>query len=150
MRQPVRLSPFDLAAGARLLLTLPLLLASIALVGCGGGGGAKNSVSGTVTTKDGKNVSGQVVLVSGGKEYVGPLLDGKYTVDEVPKGEADVLVKSTPGMISAPPPPKEKDMSKFQNTGGPGISPPAKYAQAGALPKVTVTGGKQTHNITLE
>jgi len=131
---------------------ISLTLALVVLTGCGDGG-AKDSISGTVTMKDGQPVSGSVIFTSGGKEYSGGLLDGKYKVESVPKGEYDVLVKGVGGAVGPAPPgnvPKDKDMSMVtpgQKTSG---SPPFKYSRAGSLPKLTVTGGKQTHNVVLD
>jgi len=95
--------------------------------------------------KNGDKVSGTVVFVSGGKEFSGPLLDGNYTVVNVPKGECDVLVK---GMGAIAPPPK--DAKEMPGVTKMGVPPPEKYSKPGALPKYTVKGGKETHNIVLD
>jgi hypothetical protein len=143
----IRSSPALLRlVGSALLLTLASLVA-----GCGDGS-AKDSISGTVKTSAGDNVSGTVVFVAGGKEAQGPLLDGKYKVDNPPKGDCDVLVKGIGGPMGGTQVNVPKDTSKMpgNETGKTGVAPNQKYAHPGVLPKYKFTGGKQTHNITLD
>jgi len=148
MRQPTL--PALRSVLLRILAPALLLASALFLAGCGTS--SKDSISGTVTMKDGKNVSGTVFFVGGGKEYSGPLLDGKYQTSNVPKGEYDVLVKGMGGMAGPTVTPNvPKDVPKTSDGGNKmGVPPPDKYAKPGALPKFTHPGGNQTHNITLD
>jgi len=131
------------------------------IVGCSGGGkDAANSVSGKVQYK-GQDVQGMVVFVSGSGEFQGPILGGKYKVDNPPKGEVTVLVRglgpgAMPGGLKAPPGAtgagKDAAPGKTLDAGGAGgVQPPAKYADAKTSDlKFTVTGGKQTYDIELK
>jgi len=122
------------------------LLVSLA-VGCASSSGPP-SLTGTVTL-DGQKVGGTIVLVGGdGKEHPGAILNGKYLVMNVPKGEYDVIIRGMGG-AGALAPKKDKDAGGTVATDSQGVEPPAKYAKAGALEKVKVTGGQQTQNFTL-
>jgi hypothetical protein len=123
------------------------LLVSLA-VGCTTSSGPP-SLSGNVTL-DGQKVGGTIVFVGGdGKEYPGGLLNGRYLVMNVPKGDYDVIIRGMGGSGSLTPK-KDKDAGGGTlGTDSQGVEPPAKYAKAGALEKVKVTGGQQTQNFTL-
>jgi len=138
----------------RLLSLLVLSAAIVFAAGCGKAG-PKNTVSGKVTL-NGSPVMGDVVFVGGGKEAKGPILNGEYTINDPPIGEVDVLVKGLEGAAGAPagglkPPPGSKGDGLLDGAGaGSAVPAPAKYSQPGSLPKFTVKGGKQTHDIDLK
>jgi hypothetical protein len=125
------------------------LLALSALVGglgCGGAKEARDSVSGKVTL-NGEPINGMISFRSGENETSPvPILNGIYKIENPPKGEVDIIIKEMPGMegINTASP---QDVSK--TTVKMAAIPPARYAVAGALPRFTVTGGKQTHDIPL-
>jgi len=134
-----------------LALLSAMLFAVTFVVGCGDSSGAKDQVSGKVTL-NGQGVNGFVVFVGADKkEAQGPLLNGIYHIDNPPKGEVDVLVKGMGGPVGpAPTPPKDSSTTGTLGGTSGGAAPPPKYAVPGALPKFKVTGGKQTHDITLQ
>jgi len=125
---------------------LALFLLTPLVLGCGGGGGA-SSLNGTVTL-NGEKVAGTIVLVGAdGKEFPGPILNGKYVVPNVPKGEYDVLVRGAPGSGGGLMTPKKDTTSLGSESQG--VAPPEKYAKAGALEKLKVTGGDQKKDFAL-
>jgi len=127
----------------RRLLAL-CLLAPLAL-GCPSGGG-QQQLSGNVTL-NGDKVAGTLVLVGAdGKEYPGPILNGKYLVPNVPKGDYDVLIRPAPGATGLAAPKKDAGTLGSETQG---VAPPEKYSKAGVLEKVKVTGGQQTKDFTL-
>jgi hypothetical protein len=132
----------------RLLLSLALCAVVFAL-GCGRGG-SKDVVTGSVTL-NGQGVDGTIVFVgSDGKEVNGPLLNGKYQINNPPKGEVDVLVKGAPGARTAAVQPKSAPPMPDGGKAAPaGIAPPFKYAQRGNGLKFKVTGGRQEKNFEL-
>lgn len=77
----------------RALIASLALVSAVAIAGCGTK--SDGTLSGKVTL-DGKPVSGQLVFVgSDQKEYltgIGP--DGEYQIKGVPKGNAQILVKT--------------------------------------------------------
>jgi len=128
-------------------------MAAIAAVGCGGKG-ANDTISGTVKLKTGQDVSGEIKFVVGDKEAKGPILNGKYQVDNPPRGEANIVFIAPLGAGS-----------KLQTPGGPTgqvkdsttmggaqqmTPPPPKYTQPNNGLKVNITGGKQEYNIELD
>lgn len=136
---------FDRAVRGRVLPACALLIAALALTGCGSGKTPSDSVSGKVTY-NGQAVSGQVVFVINQKELItgtGP--DGSYTISDLPKGEAEVLVKALAAPMAAPTP---KGADAPPTLAG-GTAPPSKYAKPGNGLKVTITGGAQKFDIVL-
>jgi hypothetical protein len=148
-----------------LLFLLPALLA----VGCGRTG----TVSGKVTYQ-GKNLTaGSVVLETPkGEFFSGPIgEDGTYTVSKVPPGDVKVAVQTPPipqrggppggsgppkGAKLGPPPganaPPDVDPKLFDPASktGKAVPIPDKYHKSGTSGlTLTVTGGKQEHNIDL-
>jgi hypothetical protein len=114
--------------------------------GCGGGKGAKNSVSGKVTFK-GQTVAGFVFFIGADNKEVSAGIDsdGTYLVSNPPMGQVRVAVR---GLPKGPPPPK--DSSGMPGTQSPtGVAPPARYAAADNGLTFNVTGGKQEFNIEL-
>jgi hypothetical protein len=131
--------------------SLLVLCVSILFLGCGASTitTAKNSISGTVTYK-GQPVAGEVVFVSGdNKEIVVSIGDeGRYIIDNLPKGELQILVRGTPKQT------QPKGVKVPADTPSPvkatGVDPPVKYAQLGNGLKLEVSGGVQTKDIPLE
>jgi len=137
-------------------LCASLLLFPFLLAGLGCGAGSKPVVSGKVTLS-GQSVSGGTIKFQvGDKEAAAPILDGKYSIDNPPLGEATITIS----------PPLDAGVdSKGLPTGAPGggggattlggptgakVLPPAKYSQPNnGLAKFTIKGGKQTHDIDL-
>jgi len=148
-----RFSAKQIVSGQRFGRAFALaLLFTALLVGAGcGGKGAKDVVSGKVTY-DGKPISmGEVIFQLGDKEARGPIVNGQYTVENPPKGEVSILVKSpNPGGGQKVPdqPGEVKGGAGLQTAGAP-VYAPAKYGEPNNGLKFTVTGGKQTHDITL-
>jgi hypothetical protein len=134
-----------------------LLLAGVLVgAGCGGGGGsAKNEVSGKVTLGE-KPVAGTVVFVtSDNKELSGPIgPGGVYTIADPPVGQAKIYIKAAPnsgGLIAPPTTKGGPEIPKDGPVGGAaGVAPPAKYTSA-ATSGLTfdVKAGKQTYDIPL-
>jgi len=155
MRQPANPSSLWPFPAVLRLLAPGLLLAAAAFVaGCGGG--PKDVVSGTVKTKKGDKVQGQIIFRSSdGKEASGGILDGKYKIENVPKGDLDVIIKGSPGAGSAGPKPviPNADKGEKPEVGGAaaagGVAPNKKYETAGALPKFKFDGGKK-ENVDFE
>jgi len=140
----------------RLFSLVLLTTVVVAVTGCPSSKEAQNAVFGKCTM-NGQPVKGEVVLVGGGKEVPGPILNGEYRVENPPKGDCDILVKALPGSdikLTAP----SKDVGNVKDgpgsmpevPGSTGVAPPAKYAQVGNGLKVTVKGGKQKHDIDLQ
>jgi len=129
-------------------LAAPALLAAAVALVAGCGGGAKDSISGTVKTKDGKDVSGEIIFKAGDKEVRGGLLKGKYTVENPPKGDLDVIIKGPPGGAIAgggAVAPPTKDAAPPAPSTDMGVPPNAKYSVAGqAGMKYKFEGGKKT------
>lgn len=97
----------------------------------------------------GQPVSGQVIFVGAdNKESASPIdASGNYQIVNPSKGEVTILVKS----LGAPAAKGTKtDLGAGPAAGG-GVAPPAKYAQANnGLPKLTISGADQTHDIELK
>jgi len=141
MRHSVRFSSLRSSSVILRFLAPSVFLAAVLLTGCGGG--AKDVVSGTVKTKKDKLINGQIIFKSSdGKEVSGAILDGKYKVEGVPKGELDVIIKGTAGGSAPVPPPKDASKDMPSASGG-GVAPNKKYESAGALPKFKFDGGKK-------
>lgn len=135
---------------ARTLATCGFATALLALLGCGGGGGgSKDSVSGKIT-HNGQSVAGTVTFVGADKqEHNGPIMDGKYTVGNLPKGEYQVLVKGiTPGGTPLVPVKGEKAAEGAGAASG--AAPPEKYSKPGNGLTFTSAGGEQKHDIDLK
>ena len=136
----------------RLCAPLAVVFSAVAMIGCSGAGGkesSKNSLSGTVTYK-GQPVVGELVFMgSDRKEIKVPISEeGHYMIDNLPKGELDILVRSIPKQS---PPPGIKVPSDIPVVHAPaGVSPPGKYSVPGNGLKVEVTGGLQTKDLPLE
>jgi len=126
----------------RVLAPVFLVAAAVLVAGCSGG--PSDAVSGEVKMKDGKAVNGEVVFTGGGKEYKGPLTTGKYKVENLPKGEYDVMIKGFGGPAVQVPKDSKVPESNM------GVSPPDKYSKPGVLPKYNYPGGRQTQNFTLD
>lgn len=124
--------------------TLLALCGILASLGCGGTG--KSSLSGKVTLK-GSGVTGDIILIGADKKEIkGDILNGNYRIENPPKGEYDVVIRGLPTFSM---PPAAKDAPTNTAATDTAVSPPAKYAKPGSLPKLSVTGGNQTHNIEL-
>jgi hypothetical protein len=130
---------------------LVLLALALGIAGCGDSKpqGPSDSVSGKVLL-NGEPVSGEVVFVAADKkQFPSPIaLDGSYRVVNVSKGEAQILVRglgggTLKGKVGA------KGAEPGLGTGG-GTQPPKKYATPGNGLKLMVTGGHQTHDLTLQ
>jgi len=128
------------------------LLAAVSATGCGGG---KGSVSGTVKFKGEPLPGGQVTFASeaGDKPVVnsGISADGKYKVESLPAGSAQVGVKTIPPPPKAAGPMQGKGLDPSLG-GGAAATPgkyvpiPTKYAdptKSGL--KCTVVGGKESN-----
>lgn len=79
----------------RLLLCSLSLGLAVSAAGCGGSGTAGQTVTGTVTQKNGKPLPGGRIDLRGpsGSTYSGPIHgDGRYEVPNVPAGEYAVAV----------------------------------------------------------
>src|SRR5262245_43896 len=137
-----------LSLGVSSGVALLLLLAG----GCASKGKGGDVVSGKVTV-NGQPVQGEVVFLGEGGKQARTLTnaEGGYVIENPPKGELTILVRAV--SIGAPPPPPKDVARAGMDTMAvsPGtVSPPRKYAQPNnGLPKFTVTGGKQTHDVTL-
>ncbi|AMV28154.1 hypothetical protein VT84_27355 [Gemmata sp. SH-PL17] len=125
-----------------------LLCVALALTGCGTSGD-KGTVTGKLTVKGAAPASGTLIKFIGadGKESSSIVnADGTYTVNEVPPGDAKIIVTgsgpvkvvgrtaSMPGMPEA---------SK-------GAAVPKKYSLPGAIPGFAVKKGSNTHDIDLQ
>ncbi|MSQ93772.1 MAG: hypothetical protein EXR98_04360 [Gemmataceae bacterium] len=136
------------------ILSIALILPALALIaGCPGGTEPSDVVSGTCMVGE-DTVSGKVVFVGAGKEYQGPILDGKYKVDNVPKGKYKVFIESV-GFVGAggvaPMPAdkfeKPKDMPTQKKMG---VPPPDKYKSVDTSGlEIDVAGGRQKWDIKL-
>lgn len=150
---------YPLVRYASLALSLSVLVWS---AGCSKG--AKDVVTGKVTLA-GQKVNGAVTFIGPDKKQVtGGIVNGVYTIENPPKGDNIVLVKghgdampgaakNLGGAVADPTPDKSGgDMMKDNRVKSDlGVPPPPKYAsEATSGLKFTVTGGKQTNDITLE
>lgn len=71
------------------------------MTGCGGPPQASNSVKGTIKV-DGENLSGGTIIFHGAKKDVpGPILMGKYNVDEPPIETLKVSIRAASGPVQA-------------------------------------------------
>jgi hypothetical protein len=78
----------------RISLPLAIPLGLAALAGCGGGVG---TVSGDVTYRGKPLKSGSVILYCSDKQIVrGAVIDGRYSIPNVPFGQARVTVQARP------------------------------------------------------
>lgn len=145
----------------RVFCSVPLLLACLMLFfgpGCGGGGkGPSNVVTGKITL-NGQPVMGTVVFIGpDNKEVLGGVSagTGEYRVDNPATGLNKILVRGLGG-AGAPGPagkpmvaPGGKDPANM--VGGQGVPPPAKYGSVKTSDLTfNVTGGQETHDITLK
>ncbi len=132
----------------RFSLVLLFLPALLLVMGCGGKGGAKDSVSGKVVFK-GQPVEGSITFIgANGKEASAPIMsDGTYMVPDPPLGEDKIVIKGAPGMSNAParkiPAMPGKDVTPVAK----GTPPPARYAVPTNGLTFKVTGGKQTYDV---
>jgi hypothetical protein len=136
-----RSNPAVSVCGRRLVL---LLAVTAGLGGCGPPNKVNDSVTGKVTLK-GQPVAGEVIFVGSDRKEVGSPIgaDGSYQIYNPPKGEVQILVKGFPGAAVEPP----KDAPPRPGAGG--AAPPARYARPNNGLTMTVTGGKQTHDVPL-
>jgi hypothetical protein len=132
---------------------VPFTLVIVLAAGCG-----KKEPTSTVTGKvtlNGQPVAGTVAFVGpDNKQVTAPINpDGTYTVASPPTGQVRILVKSLPGAIPGAKPIISADMARTMpvSTTAPatGQSPPARYAWPNNGLTFNVTGGKQSHDITL-
>lgn len=132
--------------------SLAALLLVLNVSGCGGGKkAAANAVSGIVTM--GKSpVSGATVTFIGadGKKASGfTNMEGKYTIEDPPKGSVKITLTSLGGGGGAgpvmPPPPKDSPAPPSNTM----ASIPAKYAKPDNGLSFEVKGGKETYNIEI-
>jgi hypothetical protein len=139
------------------LLTALLAGAVVFAAGCGKTGGPNNTVKGKVTL-DGQVVAGEVVFIaSDGKEYASSLVTGIYSIPNIPKGEATVLVKPPSAGVGGiggkkAETPKVKDKAGGQDMAAGmemGVPPPAKYSKKENGIKKTITG-KSLETIDIE
>jgi len=132
------------ANAARRLLAIALLSIPLLGLGCSNTKG-KGELTGKVTLQ-GAGVDGTLVLIgTDKKEITGSILNGKYLVESPPKGEYDVVIRRNPG---AKDPPKVKGAPGVVAAEA-GVPPPEKYSKAGVIPKLNVTGGKQSQDFEL-
>jgi len=122
---------------------------ALVVVGCGPKG-PSDILSGKVTLGD-QTVSGSLTFIGPGKKEVTVPInpDGTYMVPGPERGENQIIVKGGP-MLPTPNPKASADMPGA-GTGAKmgGVAPPKKYENPDNGLKVTVTGGKQQHDITL-
>jgi len=146
---------YPLVRYASLALSLSVLVWS---AGCSKG--VKDVVTGKVTL-GGSKVNGAVTFIGPDKKPVkGGIVNGVYTVENPSKGENIILVQghdvAMPGAakkdFNVPDPDKGGGMMKDNTVKTDlGVPPPPKYgSEATSGLKFTVTGGKQTFDITLE
>ncbi len=139
---------------SRQLLSVALLLPALILfVGCTDGNVVKDVVSGPATYGD-EPMAGTVVFVGAdGKKLQGPILDGKYKVENAPKGKYKVYIEAVPGMGGGEVPKDgAKDAMATMKGGGKkmGVAPHADYTKVETSGlEVDVTGGKQEWPIKL-
>jgi hypothetical protein len=123
-----------------------LTAAILSLAGCGDtpkGPPFVNFVGGTVTWKGEPLRRGFVRLAGGGREAMMPIgPDGRYEIPDPPPGEVKVAVTAgPPAMLLPKNAPKDPTLPDL----------PARYADpATSGLSLTVTGGRQTFDITLE
>jgi len=126
--------------------------AILVFAGCsgkdGGSSGSGDVITGKVTM-NGQIVAGQLYFVGSDKKeimsMIGPM-DGSYQISNPPKGEGVFYIKAMGGPSLVPP--GGAKMPDVPSTGG--VAAPAKYEKAATSDlKFTVTGGKQTYDITL-
>jgi hypothetical protein len=131
---------------------LVLLVALLAVVGCGGTTG---TLSGVVkvgeTTLKGGTVTFWPAKGNSVQAPIGP--DGRYKAEGVPVGESKVVVETN--SVKRPPIPKAaeksfKEQGKQYPTGERYVPIPTRYGDPNSTSlKVTVTGGEQPYDITM-
>jgi hypothetical protein len=106
----------------------------IGIIGCGGGDGSANVVTGKVTLGD-KPVEGTIVFSGKGKEVVSSSInpDGTYKIEGVATGLNHITIKPLP-----------KGMTQQ------GATPPRKYATADGGLTFEVKPGRNIKDCTLE
>lgn len=161
------------------LMASGLFAVSLLIIGCGGDKGGKPktgaNVSGTVTYKGKPLPMGRVHMITdGGEQQSGPIVDGKYTVEEAPLGTVKVtvltqflkdeyrenseIVKMDPSAISGGGEDVEnieytkKRLAQISAMMKSGLMPPDnRYEEPGSTQfTTTVNKGNQTYNIELK
>lgn len=129
----------------RVLGVLFLATIGLAAIGCSGSTG---TVSGQVTYQGKPLPVGTVVFFGSGEgspQATAIIADGKYQATDVPLGAVDITV-STPEPRTTPDPLAPAGTPQVEV-----IPIPKKYENKSASGlKLTVTGGSQTYDITLE
>jgi hypothetical protein len=138
------------------ILSVALILPALAMIAGCPTPGPTDQVSGTCKVGD-ENVGGTVIFVGdGGKKFPGPILAGKYKVDNAPKGKYKVYFEylggAPAGAADSSKKVETKDTGKVEMKEGPGmgVAPPAKYLSVDTSGlEIDVTGGKQTYDFKL-
>jgi hypothetical protein len=80
-------------------VSLFCITAMTLMTGCGGPSQASNSIKGKITV-DGETCANGTIIFHGDKKDVpGPILNGKYNVDEPPTGTLTVSIKTASGAV---------------------------------------------------
>jgi len=127
------------------------VISLVAVTGCPGSKGAKNSVSGSVKL-DGQPVDGTISFVGAdNKETPSPIKpDGTYLVENPPLGPVKIVLKSLMGNFKGVAPPKGGPELPKMGGESKGVLPPEKYGSVTTTPlSYDVKAGKQIHNIEL-
>jgi hypothetical protein len=147
------------------LLSLAILLPTVAFLGCSGNTQAPAKISGNITI-DGKPIKAGTLQfhTKEGVAYDGKIMaDGTYSASDLPEGEmvVTVITEHLNPARKGPPPSKDRErrMSHMQQPEGPAaaqaeepyIKVPDKYSKPNTSPlSVKLKGGRQVQDLELE